>query len=326
MEESKVVALFHRLDEQIETLQKSQDQTYLDCMIDVLRSLHEGEATTLQVDLQDYETKQLHRAIQLLLLKGMKENTQANHMLTPEAIALFIGYLVEKFTDKQKFIRIFNPGSGTGNLLFSVLEQLEDKTYLAYACEIDETLIQIALHSANLLEKEVEFFHQDCLRPLLLDPVDIVVADLPVGYYPDDEQAKTFSLYPEAGHAYAHHLFIEQSLQYTKPGGYLIFLIPEFLFTSDQAELLHKFLHQHAHIIGVLQLAATTFKSKTMQKSILILRKKGEHTKNVKQPLLVMLPSLKETNAMENILAQINQWFNDMRPYLQDKPSVEKGE
>src|SRR5699024_6223509 len=160
--------------------------------------------------------------------------------------------------------------------------------------EIDETLIRISVNTANVLQQNVEYFHQDSLRPLLLDPVDVTIADLPVGYYHDEERANDFALRAEEGMSFSHHLFIEQSLTYTKQGGYLIFLIPEFLFTSEQAEQLQRFLHAEAHIIGVFQLSDSTFRAKEHKKSIFVIRKKGEQTKNVKQPLLVKLPSLRE--------------------------------
>lgn len=80
--------------------------------------------------------------------------------------------------------------------------------------------------------------HQDGLANLLVDPVDVVISDLPVGYYPDDENAKTFELCREEGHSFAHFLFIEQGMRYTKPGGYLFFLVPDAMFgTSDFAKV-----------------------------------------------------------------------------------------
>src|SRR5690625_7143769 len=112
------------------------------------------------------------------------------------------------------------------------------------------------------------------------------------------------------------YLLIEKAFPYIKKCGFLIFLIPEFLFTSDQADILQKFLHEKAHIIGLFQLADSTFKAKEHKKSIFIFRKKGEATKNVKQPLLVMLPSLKNTVAMEDILVQINGWFEEEKERL----------
>src|SRR5699024_9727763 len=118
----------------------------------------------------------------------------------------------------------------------------------------------------------------DSLRPLLLDPVDLVVADLPVGYYPDDVQAANYELKSKDGHSYSHHLFIEQSLMYTKPGGFLIFIIPENLFEIDQAEYLHQLLHQDANIVEIIQLPDTDCESKKHKKSVFILQKRREHT------------------------------------------------
>src|SRR5699024_12309662 len=80
------------------------------------------------------------------------------------------------------------------------------------------------------------------------------LADLPVGYYPDDEQARKYELKASEGHSYAHYLLIEQSLHYTKPSGFLIMLIPETLFSDEKSTALHTFFHKYAHIIGLIQL------------------------------------------------------------------------
>lgn len=322
MADSNVVYIYHQLDDVIEQIMKEQNILYLEGLADLLQYIHLGEKelvgltsdaaklSALREDIitQSYTKQEVHRAIQMALLKGMKDETQPNHRMTPESIALFVSYLLQKLVGTKKHITIFNPASGTGNLLHTVIGQLESEVK-AFASEIDETLIRISVMTANILQQEVEYFHQDSLRPLLLDPVDVTIADLPVGYYPDEERASEFTLGAKEGMSFSHHLFIEQSLTYTKEGGYLIFLIPEFLFTSEQADQLQRYLHAEAHIIGVFQLSDSTFRAKEHKKSIFVIRKKGEQTKNVKQPLLVMLPSLKETTAMENILVQINEWF-----------------
>lgn len=324
MEDSNVVHLFHQLDEVIQEIVTSEDEFYLASLANVLQYIHFGDAETFHLPVeknkldelratyhnQSYTKQEIHRAIQMALLKGMQDETQANHRMTPESIALFISYLIQKLIGDKEQLTIFNPASGTGNLLHTVLGQLEVESE-AFAGEIDETLIRISAMTANILKQNVEYFQQDSLRPLLLDPVDMVISDLPVGYYPDEERASEFQLKAEEGMSFSHHLFIEQSLTYTKPGGYLIFLIPEFLFTSEQADQLQQYLHEQAHVIGVFQLSDSTFRAQEHKKSIFILRKKGEHTENVKQPLLVMLPSLNDTGAMENILVQINEWFAD---------------
>lgn len=324
MGDSKVVELYEYIDEMTVEIEKQTDEPYLESLIVVLESMFNDEINPLSnelleaklnkilqnINLSTYSIIERRRAIQMALLKGMKSNVQHQHILTPEVIALFIGYLGNKLMADKDVITLFDPASGTGNLLLTVMEQLEQKSTV-FASEVDPTLIKLSVMGANLQEKEVEFFHQDSLEPFLLDPVDLVVTDLPVGYYPNDERANEYELCSDEGHSYAHHLFIEQSIKYTKEGGYLIFLIPEFLFTSDQADKLNKFIHKYAHIIGVIQLPKTAFQSKKNTKSILILQKKGEQTKNIKQPLLAQLPSFSHTDAMENILTKIDAWFKE---------------
>lgn len=324
MEQSEVVQLFEQIDEITDLIQKQLDEPYLDSLAITLEGLFYGtfneqindRVTTKtterlhNVKVDTYEITHVAKAIQLAILKGMRQSTQPQHSMTPEAIALFIGYLADKLTKNLDEVRLFDPAGGTGNLLLIVMGHLTQKLN-AYASEIDPTLIQLAHMSANLQKKQVEFFHQDSLQPLLLDPVDLVVADLPVGYYPDDVRASNFELKAEEGHSYAHHLFIEQSMTYTKEDGFLIFLIPDFLFESEQADQLKQYIQKYANIVGLLQLPDTAFSSKENQKSILILQKKGENTKPIKQPLLVMLPSFNDTEKMENILVQINKWFQD---------------
>lgn len=322
MEKSTVEQLFEWFDRTTEAIQSHLDAPYLDSLIETLETvffespredLDDILTKKLDAALDDfgkirYSPADLKKAIQLAILKGMKDSVQEQHLMTPEAIGLIVAYLAEQLMKNREEIRIFDPAGGTGNLLITVMEQLPQKQK-AYASEVDYTLIQLAVSSANLLQKEIEFFHQDSLAPLLLDPVDLVVADLPVGYYPDDIRANDYELKAAEGHSYSHHLFIEQSLKYTKEAGYLIFVIPDFLFTSDQAEQLNRYLKEHAHVVGVLRLPETAFKSARNVKSILVLQKKGEETSGPKQPLLVQLPSLTNHNAMADILGQMNRWF-----------------
>ncbi|MGM8213599.1 class I SAM-dependent methyltransferase [Virgibacillus sp. W0430] len=323
MEQSTVEKLFEWIDTTTTMIQEHMDETYLDSLIICMEfAVYDEIADSVDEVLQQrikrekekvsklaFQTDELSKSFQLAILKGMKDSTQPQHIMTPDTIALLIGYLAEKLTNSRNTIRLFDPVSGTGNLLTIVMEQ-QKKDVEAYANEIDPTLLRLSILQADIKRKEIEFFHQDSLRPLLLDPVDIVVADLPVGYYPDEARAKEFELGVDEGKSYAHHLLIEQSMIYTKESGYLLLLIPEFLFESDQSATLHSYLHKEAHIIGLFELPKSAFKSKQHKKSILILQKKGEQTKQPKQPLLVKLPSLKDTVAMENILSKINDWFS----------------
>lgn len=322
MEKSAVEKLFEWFNHTTEMIQSHIEEPYLDSLSEVMDTVFYEEANDdfdellrkkIELALDDfkkitYEQQDLKKAVQLAVLKGMKGSVQEQHMMTPESIGLIVAYLAEQLMYDKEYVRLFDPASGTANMLLTVMDQLPQEQ-TAYASEVDPTLIQLAVSSANLLKKEVEFFHQDSLAPFLLDPVDLVIADLPVGYYPDDIRANDYELKGEDGKNYAHHLFIEQSLKYTKEAGYLIFVIPDFLFESDQAEQLNRYLKEHAHIVGVLRLPETLFTSSKNVKSILVLQKIGEGTSIPKQPLLVQLPSLTNHDAMADILGQMNNWF-----------------
>ncbi|EEL85829.1 hypothetical protein bcere0029_43740 [Bacillus cereus AH1272] len=109
--------------------------------------------------------------------------------------------------------------------------------------------------------------------------------------------------------SYAHHLFIEQSVKHTKEGGYLFFLVPNFIFESDQAPKLHAFIKETCFIQGLLQLPVSMFKNEKNAKSIFVLQKKGPSVIMPKQALLVELPKFSNMKAMENIMDQLNTWF-----------------
>jgi site-specific DNA-methyltransferase (adenine-specific) len=324
VEQQNVEKVYQALDHMAESLESRENIAYLDALgaameyiIDRETELTDQPLVKQQLDKhaatfdkQGFKKEEIRKGIQLAILKGMKGATQQQHMLTPDTVAMLIGYLTNKLVGENDNFRLFDPAVGTANLLTAVLNQVE-KDVQAYGSDVDPTLIQLAVMSANMQERQIDFFHQDSLRPFLLEPVDLVVSDLPVGYYPDDVQAAQYELKAEEGHSYSHHLFIEQSLHYTKEGGYLLFVVPNFLFESDQARALHAFLQQHAHIVGLLQFPDSMFKNESQAKSVLILQKKGTLTTAPKQALLVQLPSFKNPNAMSNVLKQINDWFDN---------------
>ncbi|RWZ59769.1 class I SAM-dependent methyltransferase [Halobacillus fulvus] len=326
MKQQHVEKLFQWIDETATHISEDINVTYLEAVAEALDVLFNGQPfddmgkelktwltnELTKVSKDEYEKEEIRKSVQLAILKGMKGATQQQHLITPDSVAMFMGYLTSKLFEDREDLKIFDLASGSGNLLTSVMNQL-DMPLTAYASEVDPTLIQLAVTNANLQKNKVEFFHQDSLRPFLMEPVDFVLADLPVGYYPDDVQAARYELKAEEDHSYAHHLFIEQGLNYTNEGGYLMFIVPNFLFDSDQSKQLNAFLREHAHIVGMLQLSDSLFKNEKHGKSILILQKKGKDTKAPKQALLAKLPSFKNPEAMADILAQMNQWFDDYK-------------
>ncbi|EJV58926.1 MULTISPECIES: class I SAM-dependent methyltransferase [Bacillus] len=320
-----VETLFSIFDSSAVVLRKELDVTYLEALVETGDNLFEG--AILQEELSEsaierlnreystfneetYKGEEIRKAFQLAILKGMKEGVQANHEMTPDAVGMFMSYLFHKFMQGQNEITVLDPAIGTGNLMTTVFNSAKEGLAMSgFGVEVDEVLIKLALVNANLQKHAIEFFHQDGLAPLYIDPVDAVISDLPIGYYPNEIGASEYKLKADEGMSYAHHLFIEQSVKHTKEGGYLFFLVPNFIFESDQAPKLHAFIKETCFIQGLLQLPVSMFKNEKNAKSIFVLQKKGPSVTMPKQALLVELPKFSNMKAMENIMDQLNTWF-----------------
>jgi len=323
---TNVEKLFTVINETAEILKKELGCTYIEAVTETGENLFHNDVIQETVSelskkklmdcyknihLDSYANEEIRKAYQLAVLKGLKEASHPNHQMTPDTIGLFLSYLINKFLEGQKNIRLLDPAVGTGNLLTTVLNQLNDKKIEASGVDIDDLLLKLACVSANIQQHPIEFFRQDGLKSLFINPVDVVICDLPVGYYPDDLNANQFELKADKGHSYSHHLFIEQCMKYTKPGGYLFFLIPNNLFETTEAPKLNTFIKKHAFIQGLLQLPLSLFKKDEFAKSIFILQKKSDAVKPPKHALLAELPKFSNKQAMTSIMAQIEEWFQN---------------
>ncbi|MCF6138225.1 class I SAM-dependent methyltransferase [Pseudalkalibacillus berkeleyi] len=325
MPEFQKVETFYRLLHETATLLSEKEQvTYLEGLVMTGEHLVQGaipdrfdEQTKndllykyQSLSLDDLSKEEIRKGFQLAILKGMQDGVQSHHAMTPDAVALFVGYLVEKTIGDKERVTMLDPAIGTGNLVSAILNQVKKPVY-GYGSEVDETLIKLAYASLNAQEHDIQLYHQDSLKSLMIDPVDFVVTDLPVGYYPDDDTAAKYKLKADSGHSYAHHLMIEQALKHTKEGGFLFFLIPNFLFAGDEAKKLNSFLKEEAVIHGLLQLPLTMFKKEEHAKSIFFLQKKGEGIEPPKEALMAELPSFSEPKALQGIMVQIDNWFKN---------------
>ena len=286
---------------------EQQGLPYLEGLLETLEAILDGKLT-LTVEAPNKED--MRKAIQIAILKGMRKNTQPNHQMTPDSLGLLLSYFVEQFMETelaQGPIKVADFALGTGNLMYTLMNALEGKIE-ATGVEVDEVLIRLAAATADLVEQPIALYRQDSLESLLVDPVDAIVCDLPVGYYPNEEVALDYELCATEGMSFSHHLFIEQSLKHTRDGGYLFFLAPANLFSTDEAPKLHKFIKQHAWIQSVIQLPETMFSSKAHEKTIVVLQKQGEGYKAPREVLLAKVPNMTNKNAMAMFFEKVQMW------------------
>ena len=268
-----------------------------------------------QLDLASYSSEEIRRMIQFAFLKAAKEDgLQTNHQMTPDSIGLLVAFMVERLTENKETLALADFACGSGNLLSTVQLFLQEsgKTIHTTAIDNDEVLVHLALQAFALESLEVRVMLQDGLSDLLVDPIDIALSDLPVGYYPVDERAKEFKTHAKEGHSYAHHLLIEQHLNYLKPGGFGLMIVPTNLFETEESVSLLEQLQKESFVQAMLAFPKTLFKNQQYSKSLLIFQKKGKGAKQARQVLLGDIPDMKNIDKFRQFTQTFEKWAKEL--------------
>lgn len=330
LSEKESISLFQVFDQSSKVLSQALGTSYLDAFIETADNMIDNNTVRVEdgvpkpkivddltklyrtVDYHKMDNESIRRAIQMVMIRATKEDKiQANHQITPDTIAYIMGYIVTRIYEHESSVSILDPAVGTGNLLTAVMNQLHDSlhdTVKGYGIDNDDSMISIASISAKMQNLDVELIQQDNIEHLLVPKVNLVVSDLPVGYYPIDEKTTGYATRAQAGHSYVHHLLIEQSMNYLKPAGFGVFLVPSNIFQTSEAKGLLKWFQDSVYLQGVLNLPKELFANENAQKAILILQNRGGDSHQVQKVMLGEFPSFKDTDAFQKFMAEIVDW------------------
>lgn len=324
--------LFHTLDESSKILVEKLNLPYLEALIHTAENLvdrgtvyNEGdtlseetvkELETLykEIQIEDIEPETIRKGMQIALLRGMKEDfIQPNHQMTPDSIGSLIAYLIEIIAEPKGEIQISDLSVGTGNLLLTVhhfLKQTSNREISLAGVDNDELMLSIASTNSTIQRTPIHLLYQDALSNLLLQPADIMVSDLPIGYYPVEERLTDYQTTFEKKDqkSYSHFLLIEQAFNYLKEDGYGFFLLPSNVFDDENISVLVDFLQKVGYIQGVIQLPREIFANENSRKSVFVVQKKGPNAKQMGDVLLSSAPDFKDFEAMKSFLGEITKW------------------
>jgi adenine-specific methyltransferase len=315
MEESmnfeKIEKAYGYLLENTQTIQNDLQTNFYDALVEQNAIYLDGQTELTLVKENNQRLKDLNlnkeewrRSFQYLLMKAAQtEPLQANHQFTPDGIGFLLVFLVDQLASSDQ-VDVLEMGSGTGNLAQTLMNNCQRSLdYLGL--EIDDLLIDLAASMAEVMKADVNFAQGDAIRPQVLKESDVIISDLPVGYYPDDAIASRYQVASPQGHTYAHHLLIEQSLKYLKPGGVAIFLAPNDLLTSEQSPLLKKWMQDHAQVLAMVNLPENLFRSANLAKTIFVFRKQEEA---VVQPFVYPLTDLQDQEDLMKFRESFQNW------------------
>lgn len=331
MSKEPVLELYDIIEQSVQLLSQELDSSYLEALAETLQNIHfDGKAQQIdnlpsdetidklnmlyaKIKKIPVQTQDIRKAIQFNFLQAIKTDAiQPNHYITPDTIASLIAYFISQLIDK--IVSVLDVCAGAGNLLTHIVSELSDRCLQVTAIEFDDILVSILAMSTALQKQNVTIKHQDAVLPLLIESSDVVVGDLPIGYYPNDEIAKEYKVSVMNEQTYAHHLLIENALNHLQDNGWAFFVTPSNLFETPQSPSILKLLTQNNYNMqAFLTLPKTLFKQGSTQKAILIVQKHGEFSKKADQVLLGEIPSFKDPKAMQQFVATFSQWAKQFK-------------
>ena len=314
MDFEKIEQAYTYLLENVQIIQNDLATSFYDALIEQNGIYLDGQTSLEQVKKNNQALKRLAlrkeewlRTYQFLLMKAAQtEPLLANHQFTPDAVGHLMIFIIEQLFTAEN-VSLLELGSGMGILGASFLTSMNKKVdYLGI--ELDDLLIDLAASMAEVMDLQMGFVQGDAVRPQVLKESDIIVSDLPIGYYPDDQIASRYQVAAKDDHTYAHHLLMEQSLKYLKTGGYAIFLAPTDLLTSPQSDLLKSWLTDQAQLVAIIALPEDLFAQGAQSKTIFVLQKKvGEGT----EPFVYPLTSLRDPEILLEFKENFQNWCQE---------------
>ena len=311
MDFEEIEQAYTYLLENIQIIQNDLATNFYDALIEQNSIYLDGQTNLQVVKDNNKSLKRLAlrkeewlRTYQFLLMKAAQtEPLQANHQFTPDTVALLLIFIIEELWPGQE-LNLLELGSGMGILGASFLTSLDKKVdYLGV--EIDDLLIDLAASITEVIGLPAVYVQGDAVRPQILKESDIIVSDLPIGYYPDDQVASRYEVAASDEHTYAHHLLMEQSLKYLKNGGFAIFLAPSNLLSSPQSDLLKLWLKKNAQLVAMITLPENLFSQGSNSKAIFVLQKKGS---TAVEPFVYPLSNLRDSQELADFKEKFQIW------------------
>lgn len=262
------------------------------CQGDIITDCSEEEMeelTNIYSELTNLELNvdTVRKAFMFMVIRGLKEEKIPNSYHTPDTIAFIASFIAEKLIDGSKKVSVLDPLCGTGNLLFSFINNISEKQLEIYGCDNQEKLVSIFSSISNLLEYNSEVLLQDTLTTYF-SGIDIIITDIDgynneVGYFP--------------------YQLILHHIHALNDKGYMIAIIPNDFFEFDNNHCFKKELLEYASIIGVISLPDKLFIED--KKAILVLTKET----NDKNCLVLDIPSIEKEVDFVKKIQHIESWI-----------------
>ena len=298
---SDLEKLFFKIDKEVEEIKG--EGLYFEGLIKYLTLENDDDYFDI-VDNYDKET--IRKVYQFLLLKALKELNNPSYDITPEVITMYISHLIECIYGDKK-VSITDLASGSGSLLINIAALVKGEKEIT-SVDVDSNYVRLQQNIFNLLETNVEIINQDALKPLNIKKQDIVISDVPFGYYADEDNSLNYKLCSTDGYSLNALLFIEQAANYLDENGVGILVIPKKVLELE--DNFKKYLEEDINLNAVITLPDEMFKNISQQKAIILITKKGQ-TRLPNQVFLAQIPSFQNKASYAKFIEEFNEWLEN---------------
>lgn len=298
---SDLEKLFFKIDKEVEEIKG--EGLYFEGLIKYLTLENDDDYFDI-VDNYDKET--IRKVYQFLLLKALKELNNPSYNITPEVITMYISHLIECIYGDKK-VSITDLASGSGSLLINIAALVKGEKEIT-SVDVDSNYVRLQQNIFNLLETNVEIINQDALKPLNIKKQDIVISDVPFGYYADEDNSLNYKLCSTDGYSLNALLFIEQAANYLDENGVGILVIPKKVLELE--DNFKKYLEEDINLNAVITLPDEMFKNVSQQKAIILITKKGQ-TRLPNQVFLAQIPSFQNKASYAKFIEEFNEWLEN---------------
>ena len=105
---SSLEQLFTFIDTHAKQMQSDENITYIEGVLETTELWLDGD---ISPEVNHIEKEDIRKAIQLAILKGMKEHVQPHHQMTPDSLGLLVGYFVDLLTKNKEQVSILDPAA-----------------------------------------------------------------------------------------------------------------------------------------------------------------------------------------------------------------------
>lgn len=298
---SDLEKLFFKIDKEVEEIKG--EGLYFEGLIKYLTLENDDDYFDI-VDNYDKET--IRKVYQFLLLKALKELNNPSYDITPEVITMYISHLIECVYGDKK-VSITDLASGSGSLLINIAALVKGEKEIT-SVDVDSNYVRLQQNIFNLLETNVEIINQDALKPLNIKKQDIVISDVPFGYYADEDNSLNYKLCSTDGYSLNALLFIEQAANYLDENGVGILVIPKKVLELE--DNFKKYLEEDINLNAVITLPDEMFKNASQQKAIILITKKGQN-RLPNQVFLAQIPSFQNKASYAKFIEEFNEWLEN---------------